>query len=552
MLSRVAACLLLAYFFNVAGCSTKTASDEESPRSSAKMQAAAAESVTAEDLLVSPSDPNEMENSASGSKRIDPPIPAPERPSLQVRELNSRLPNATNGEIAKSGKADDPTFSSEPRKLRPDLSPEALVEFLAGADEDMQRIYSGAAGIRDNNLALARMREIGKLKLEAAKRLRDHSDATQEQKVEASRGVLQSLSHLAALGDLASATELEALANKNLQSSDPRIVTDSQLVLIGFAIESLRNGKEEAPEKIMELVGGLSQSSTKPDVPTMMVLGQARQLLAQYGHHEQAGMVRETIIDLFADTDDPQIASMAAQLAGSVEFDAIDRMLETAIGGGEVSAEAWSDAAKTLIDESADIMTVQFLAGAALEFEAINRDDLADATYDLLYDRFGEQSDAMGEETRIAIDARNARRQVVGLVFDPALNQIDGTPLNMSQFSGKVVLMPFWASGFPQSLQLLPLLTEIRDSQPDKIAIVGMNLDPKDSPTQEFVRQNGLDFPSYHSVSSPTGKVSNSVATRFGMVSMPFVVVLDQQGRVVSLDFKGQKLRQIVDALLSQ
>jgi len=442
-----------------------------------------------------------------------------------------------------------PSVPDLPR-LRPDLSAAELIDFLARTDQEMQQIYSGATGIRSNEEAVERMREVGKLKLEAARRLQTHAEATSEQTNEGARGELQALSHLAALGDLPSAEALEALASANLTSDDPSLVTDSQLVLIGFAIESLQHGNPTAPQRITELVNGLVNSPTQREVPTMMVMGQARQMLAQYGYDEQAGLVRQAIIDLFADAPDPQVAAMAAEIAGSARFDAIDGLLESALTGGDVPPTQWQAAAETLIDASSDLLAVEYLAGAALEFEASEHDDLAESTYEVLRQRLGDRDDAVGEEARIALEAREARRSVIGLTFDPDLSQLDGTPLSMADYRGQVVLMPFWASGFPQSLQIVPLLRQIRDAAPDDVAIVGMNLDLEGTPLQDFVRLNAIDFPSYQSVSSPTAKVVNQVAARFGMVSMPFVAVIDQQGRVVALDFKGQKLKSLVDRLV--
>lgn len=467
-------------------------------------------------------------------------------PNLTERPL---APPESPTTVEKSSSEASPAVAELPR-LRADLAPSELIDFLARTDQEMQQIYSGAAGIQNNEEAVTRMRQVGQLKLEAARRLQTHGEANEEQSNEGARGELQALSHLAALGDLPSAEALEALATKNLVAADPGLVTDSQLVLIGFAIESLQHGDADAPERIIELVNGLVNSPTKAEVPTMMVMGQARQMLAQYGYDQQAGVVRQAILDLFADSADPQVAAMAAEIAGSVRFDAIDGLLETALSGGEVTPPEWKTAAEALMDASTDLLTVQYLAGAALEFEAGDRDDLAEATYALLRSRAGDRDDAMGQEVRIALEARESRRSVIGLTFDPDLSQPDGSPLSMADYRGQVVLMPFWASGFPQSLQILPLLRQIRDAAPEDVAIVGMNLDLAGTPLQDFARQNGIDFPSYQSVSSPTAQVVNPVATRFGMVSMPFVVVIDQEGRVVALDFKGQKLKSLVDRLL--
>jgi thioredoxin-like negative regulator of GroEL len=137
-------------------------------------------------------------------------------------------------------------------------------------------------------------------------------------------------------------------------------------------------------------------------------------------------------------------------------------------------------------------------------------------------------------------------------LFEYDLPQVDGSPLSITDYQGKVVLMPFWAISFPESLQLVPRLSTIRDAHPDQVAIVGMNLDTEGAPVQEFLKENDPGFPSFRATSSPTAKVANPVAAQFGMVSMPFVAILDQEGRVAAINFTGQGLEETVEQLVTQ
>lgn len=438
----------------------------------------------------------------------------------------------------------------ERRELKADLSPHKLVEFLAGADIDMQRIMTGRSGIEDPQKARVELLRIVKLKLEASRRLIDHADAKDEQQVEGARGQLQALSHMAALGDLKSAEELEKLAEKNLDSDDGRLAADSRLVLVGFAVESLQNGKEGAAAKIVTLVNGFSPSSTSSDVPALMAMGQARQILFQYGQNEEAMRIRDKIISLFADSPDPNVAKMAAEIAGNVQYDEIDKMLIAISEGAELSPKKWQDAVETLIAESADLQTVQYLAGAALEFEAMGKDELVIATYESLTQHFGDPTAATGREVELAMNAREARRQIIGRPFDLDLPGVGSTPPQIEDYRGKVVLVPFWATGFPDSLGLLPQLQAIRDASPEDVAILGMNLDVEGTPVDDFVKTNGLGFDSYFAASSPTAKVANPVAAQFGMVSMPFLVLLDQKGHVAAVKLTGDTLEEDVKKLV--
>ena len=268
-------------------------------------------------------------------------------------------------------------------QLPADLPPAKLIEVLNDTDTDMQLIVKGQSGITDPQQARRPLIHFMKLKLEASRQLMKHPEADAKAKSEGARGELQALSHLAAVGDLNAADELEELATANLKSDDARLAADSRLVLMGFAIESLRNGEADAADRIISYVDAMNNSEVKPDVPAMMVMGQARETLANYGHEDEARRVRDTIIDLFASSPDPQIAQLAGQLAGNVRFDAIDQLRGQAIDGEPVSTAQWREAVETLIDESADMQTVKYLAGAALEFESRGLIDLVETTFDV-------------------------------------------------------------------------------------------------------------------------------------------------------------------------
>jgi thiol-disulfide isomerase/thioredoxin len=437
--------------------------------------------------------------------------------------------------------------TSKLTELRADLTPKQLLEFLSAADADMQLIVTGRSGIEDPRQARRTLMNIVKMKLEASRRLMSHADSTDQGRSEGARGELQSLSHLAALGDLKAAEELESLAQARLASDDPQLVADSRLVLIGFAIEALQGGEEGAADRIVQYVEQVAASPTPPDVAAMMVMGEARELLEKYGQQQQARLVRDRIIELFADSPEPQIADMAARLAGSVRFDEIDTLLTRATEGDSLDVTTWVQAAESLIKESADLQTVKYLAGAALEFEARGRSELVEATYECLRSRFTDASAATTQEMTMAYQAYQARQSVIGQMFSPDLDSVEGGPLSLQDYRGKVVLVPFWAMNFPQSMQVFPQLRAIVDRHPDQVAMVGVNLDAEAEPVAEFVKQSQLGFSSFRAA----GEMTNQIAMKFGIVSMPFTAILDKEGRVEAIDFTGKKLDATIDRLLS-
>ena len=443
------------------------------------------------------------------------------------------------------------TAAEQPAALRPlrdDLSLQELVQLLAAADKDMELIHINRSGIEDPNELRETLLRIVNRKLQAAEQLARHGDATAEQISEGNRGQLQALSHLAALSDVNAAERLEQLARDNMSSQDERLVAESRLVLIGFAIESLQHGNDEAAQQIVSFVDQIAASHSSTDVPALIVMGQAKEVLENYGHGDLARHVRDAIINTFADSTNPEIARMAAQAAGNVQFDGVDQLREQILGGADVTTSQWTEAVETLIDESADLQTVRYLAGAAVDFEASGKTELAGATLSTLRERFADPQAATTAEVELAIEATEARQNIIGQPFDPQLSSLDGQPLSLDQFRGQVVLMPFWAMGIPLSLQPIATLRSIRDAHPGQVTIVGLNLDAADAPLNQFVAENQLDFPSFRVGSDPT----NTIPRDFGVVSFPFVAILDAGGRVASIQLTGQRLRAAVQQLIAE
>jgi hypothetical protein len=440
--------------------------------------------------------------------------------------------------------------------ISPNRSPKQLRKLLSDIDYNLRVLMSGQSPISDPKQARSKMLEYINLKLEASRRLATHEDASLTEKSEGARGEIQAMSHLASVGNVGAATELEKVAKENLSSDDPGLASDSRLILIGFALEDLKNGKKEAAQTIVNYFQQIETTKAKPDVPTLMIMGMAREDLASGGYDQQAQLVREMILDFYADSPDPAIAEMAANAAGNVTFETIEKQRAALTSGVpdtvQVTVEQWSKSVETLIAESPDLQTAQYLAAAALEFEGLKREDLVKATYEALGNAFTDPSSAINKEVSLAQEARQTRKDVIGKAFDWDLPTTDGKKLQISDFSGKIVLMPFWAAAFPSSLSIVPQLKAICAKHPDQVVIVGVNLDPEGADVQSFINKSQLGFISLRSESLQNREISNQIAHDFGMVSLPFVAILDKKGLVQDLNFTGQKLEKQVTHLLSQ
>ena len=497
--------------------------------------------------------PIQSGNGQPGNGR--PETMQPEAESIAAGGNNRKPTGGSHEAPLRSGlplAATDQGSESPSLELKPGLKSEELMKLLIQADQDMHSITSGASGIRDPQKARDTLFQIIRMKQEAARRLAEDEAADPRFRTEGRRGQLQALSHLASLGQLDAAKQLREIAETNLQSDDPKLLSDSRLVLLGFHLEELQNGEEGAKQAVLRLVKDLALNASDSDVPAMMVMGRAREMLNQYGYFTEAKQVRDLINERFANSSDRHIAKLAAQVAGNVIYDGVNERLNQLIKGEVVPDQKWSESIERLIDESPDMQTVQYLAGSALDLESRDLLKPADTIYRVLESRFDAPDAATTREVEIAVEARERRRNAIGKSFPFNLPGLDGGGLSMQDYRGKIVLMPFWAANFTQSLQVVPMLKAFAEEHPENVSIVGMNLDLSATEAAVFAKKTDLGFPSFRATSSAEQSQRNPVAMLFGMVSMPFVVVFDPQGNVAEIDFSGRKLQSTVDRLIDE
>lgn len=480
-------------------------------------------------------------------------------PSGMAADTTGSSNTSTDKQVPASSANDNPTSTqSDTNRLRQkrlpeDLTPQQLLQYIEGADRDLQILNSARAPVDGVSQRRQAAMEIIGVKLQASRRVQAHEDASPEQKNSGVRGELQALSHLTGMRDVDAAQKLRQLAKKHLDSDQPLVAADSRVATIGFAINDLYAGVPQAADQIVELVNGIV-SHPGTDVPAILIMARARELLTDYGHLDQAILVRAKILELFGDSNDPMIARIADEAAGTVKFDAVERMILDHQEGLPVNEDEWNAAVQELLSDSSDQITVGYLIGAALGFEFSGDNKLVDATFAQLKTSVPETLAQVRQQITAAEAASQARKKVIGseMGFDD-LPSAPGTSVDRADLQNKVVLMPFWSVAFgANALSVLPELLELKKQYPQQVTIAGMNLDTAEARLEEFYLQSRLDFPSFQSVSSADMQQPNPVAVRFGVVNMPFVAIFGKDGKTDSLHLNSTSVTKRVDALLNQ
>jgi peroxiredoxin len=109
------------------------------------------------------------------------------------------------------------------------------------------------------------------------------------------------------------------------------------------------------------------------------------------------------------------------------------------------------------------------------------------------------------------------------------LRDINGKPISLADFKGKVVILDFWATWCPPCRQEIPGFVKLQRKYQDKgLVIIGVSLDQQGpGVVKPFVRELGMNYP----VVMGDEKI---VSDYGGIEAIPTTFIIDRQGEVVT------------------
>jgi len=126
-------------------------------------------------------------------------------------------------------------------------------------------------------------------------------------------------------------------------------------------------------------------------------------------------------------------------------------------------------------------------------------------------------------------EARNLIRFVKNPDPAPALgiNDLDGKPISLDEFKGKIVLLNFWATWCGPCRAEIPDLIDLQNKYKDQLAIVALATDEDDAAlVKKFSQKAGINY--------RVGMSSDELRVAYGGIpALPTSFVIDPQGRVV-------------------
>ena len=108
------------------------------------------------------------------------------------------------------------------------------------------------------------------------------------------------------------------------------------------------------------------------------------------------------------------------------------------------------------------------------------------------------------------------------------LNDVDGKPVKLSDFKGKVIILDFWATWCPPCRMEIPGFVAIQKKYADKgFTVIGVSLDQQGpSVVKPFMNKLGMSYP----VVMGTQRTARDYG---GITAIPTTFVIDREGNVV-------------------
>ena len=133
-------------------------------------------------------------------------------------------------------------------------------------------------------------------------------------------------------------------------------------------------------------------------------------------------------------------------------------------------------------------------------------------------------------------------------VTDFSTTDLDGKPISLQDYRGKVVLLDFWGVWCGFCIDEMPNLKKVYDTYKDQgFDIIGISLDDKEKELRDYIKENNIQWRQIYS-----GKrwEEDPLAQQFKITGVPSQWLIDRDGKLITHKARGEKLEQlVVDAL---
>ncbi|MBI3027846.1 DUF3179 domain-containing protein [Candidatus Woesearchaeota archaeon] len=141
-------------------------------------------------------------------------------------------------------------------------------------------------------------------------------------------------------------------------------------------------------------------------------------------------------------------------------------------------------------------------------------------------------------QSSIPNDDKNVGISIGKTAHNFELQSLGGKSVKLSDFRGKNVFLNFWASWCPPCREEMPEFQRIYSENPDKLVVIGVNLQESRENAEAFVKKLGITFPI---LLDPNAQVKDM----YNVFTQPVTYFIDSNGKIVDKKFAPLTTEQI-------
>lgn len=177
--------------------------------------------------------------------------------------------------------------------------------------------------------------------------------------------------------------------------------------------------------------------------------------------------------------------------------------------------------------------------------------DLAKKQYQRLIADFPDANEKMLAMAKSNLEDMDVIKQLAigGEPIAFNVKDLDGNPLSIEKFKGKVVLLDFWATWCRPCIAEMPNVKRLYDQyQKEGFEIIGISLDQQKAALESYIKRNEIKWPQFFDGLA----WNNEIAQRYKVRSIPATYLLDRNGKIRYKSVRGPELARAVEKLIKE
>jgi thiol-disulfide isomerase/thioredoxin len=470
-------------------------------------------------------------------------------------------PIATPGELPDGAPTLPPEFGN-PGPVNPapevdlssDFSKKTPTELLA-ITEYLEAKLRGLAGrVRSNPIpaeeAQAEHKGLLSQLVDASTKAYESKDATEDQRVEATRVKAESMGELIRYDDRYKEM-LKTFMAVAATDANEKIAAMGSVYSFMFSIHDVMRETDPLPPSHLVAMFTRVAENKAIGIGEFVAVDGALNNLSRSHLRETVVPLREKLATVFGNSDDPEVAAAAKELTESLEHQTLMSGLEQHIFSvyqdkiTEETPAQLAAATMAIIKATPTGEVFNELSDHSMNLEFSGHPTEAMAINTVLEAEFGDhESPEVQEDVKLFLDEAKKRIGSIGQKLELEGVQLDGSEFNWDSYRGKVVLVDFWASYCRPCIEEMPNVIENYEKYNEKgFEVVGINVDPQITRATDFLQRQKLPWPTIVSKDPTKNDLGSNVnALKYGVIAIPFVVLVDRDGTVINIHLRGEKL----------